>query len=92
MKVKYLNLDSEKDAGIYEIEVDALNELHGANIPYLQVLKSAAGYYIGELCKADWYEGEGEFWEPYMRDSQCYWETREEAEEALITGKYPVKF
>ncbi len=87
MKVIYL--DSEETAGIHEMEVDTLNEFEGANINYLQVLKSAAGYYIGELCKADWHPT---FWEPYMRDSQCYWTTREEAELALTTGRYPVKF
>jgi hypothetical protein len=90
MKVIYLNLDSEEEAGIKEIEVEFLNWAKGANIPYLQVLKSAAGYYIGYLSKADW--APEEFWEPYSRDSQCYWATREEAEQALTTGNYPVKF
>lgn len=54
----------------------------------LQVLQSAAGYYIGTLE----YDKEDQQWYPYMRDSECYWNTREEAEEALNTGKYPVKF
>lgn len=54
----------------------------------LQVLRSAAGYYIGTLQ----YDGEDRQWYPFMRDSECYWNTREEAEEALSTGKYPVKF
>ncbi len=72
------------------IMVYALNEFHGANIHNTQVLKSAAGYYIGNLCKADWCEEE--FWEPYSRDSACYWEHRKEAEDALKNNNYPVKF
>lgn len=75
---------------IQELEIDALNPLHGANIPNLQVLRSAAGYYIGNLCRADWCEEE--FWEPYSRDSACYWPNRVDAEVALKTGDYPVKF
>lgn len=89
MKVIYLDLDSEETAGIKEMEVVALNSFEGADIYHLQVLKSAAGYYIGELCKADWHPT---FWEPNMRDSACYWETREQAEDALRSGNYPVKF
>lgn len=77
-------------AGIDEMEIENLNPMGGANIPYTQVLKSAAGYYIGDLSKADY--GPDDFWEPYSRDSACYWATREEAEEALKTGEYPVKF
>lgn len=72
------------------IKVYALNEFQGANIHNTQVLKSAAGYYIGSLCKADWCEEE--FWEPYSRDSNCYWGKRKDAEEALINNNYPVKF
>jgi hypothetical protein len=70
------------------VEVDQLNELHGINVPHLQVLKSAAGYFIGSLCKADWHPT---FWEPNFRHSEQYWETREDAESALITGLYDVK-
>ena len=53
----------------------------------LQVLRSAAGYYIGTLEK----DRDGN-WYPFMRDSECYWATREEAERALSVGDYPVKF
>lgn len=53
----------------------------------LQVLKSAAGYYIGTLEK-----GRDGNWYPFMRDSECYWSTRGEAERALSTGDYPIKF
>lgn len=42
-----------------------------------QVLKSAAGYYIGRLCD----EGDG-FWMPYDRDSG-YFETKESAQKEL---------
>lgn len=70
MKIIYLDYESEETAGLHEIEVEHLNNFHGANINHLQVLKSAAGYYIGSLSKADWHP---DFWEPYMRDSQRYW-------------------
>lgn len=89
MKIIYLNLDSTAQEGIYEMEVEKLNEFQAANILYMQVLKSAAGYYIGDLVKANWHPT---FWEPCSRDSQCYWKTHEEAENALRTSKYPVKF
>ncbi len=87
MKVIYI--DEEK--GLCEMEVDQLNWAEGVNIYNMQVLKSAAGYYIGMLSKADWSKDE-EFWEPFLRDSECYYGTREEAENALRTGNYPVKF
>jgi hypothetical protein len=89
MIIIYLDSYSAETAGIKELEVQTLNELAGADIPNLQVLKSAAGFYIGTLCKADWHET---LWEPYSRDSACYWPTREEAENALRSGNYPVKF
>lgn len=89
MKIIYRDYESEETAGLHEIEVEHLNNFHGANINHLQVLKSAAGYYIGSLSKADWHP---DFWEPYMRDSQRYWATRQEAEDALISGKYEIKF
>lgn len=89
MKIIYRDYESAETAGIHEMEVEKLNEFHGANIYHVQVLKSAAGYYIGELCKANWHPT---FWEPNMRDSACYWKTREEAESALQSGDYPVKF
>ncbi len=91
-------LATEEYGFVYK-EVKALNHLHGADTNALQVLKSAAGYFIGALCKADWYkkdesdpESPNEFWEPNFRDSACYWATREEAEQALLEGNYPVKF
>lgn len=81
--------ESEAICGLFFI-TGQLNGLGGLNKPFRQILKSAAGYYIGYLSKADW--SEEEFWEPYSRDSQEYWNTREEAEEALILGNYSVKF
>ena len=85
MEVVYIDTDT---GTVENIIVDNFNELHGADIPHLQVLKSAAGYYIGNLCKADWHPT---FWEPYSRDSLQYWKTREEAEYALNFG-YELKF
>lgn len=89
MKIIYLDNESQESAGIREMEVETLNEFEGADIHDLQVLKSAAGYYIGALSKADWHPT---FWEPNLRDSACYWPTRAEAETALRSGNYPVKF
>jgi len=86
IKVIYRNEDS---VGVHEIEVDKLNEFEGVDFKHLQVLKSAAGFFIGALCKADWHPT---FWEPNFRDSQGYWDTRTEAEDALRSGDYPVKF
>ena len=48
----------------------------------LQVLQSAAGYYIGTT----WIISEQEF-EPYSRDSQ-YFKTKESAESALLNNDY----
>lgn len=76
-----------EDIGIVTITVDSLNQFGGADIDDLQVLKSAAGYYIGSLYKED----DGVYY-PFMRDSECYWPTRAMAEGALITGDYRVKF
>jgi hypothetical protein len=98
-----------ENENISHVMVPALNTLRGANVPNIQVLKSAAGFYIGTLCKAEWYDKNShctpdflsnlgiescpdEFWEPYDRLSDCYWDTREKAEQALISGVYPLKF
>lgn len=71
------------------------NQFGGLNTTNWQVLKSAAGYYIGCLTCSN-YANQGEEpnyqWEPNMRDSDCYWSTREEAEKALIEHNYPIKF
>jgi len=48
----------------------------------LQVLKSAAGYYIGTL---------DEDGMPYSRESVTYWRTCEEAEAALESGEWEQK-
>jgi hypothetical protein len=45
----------------------------------LQVLNSAAGYYLGTL---------DEVGMPYSRESETYWQTREEAEAALESGDW----
>jgi hypothetical protein len=46
----------------------------GRSLP-LEVLQSAAGFYIGHFCPTDG---------PHDRVSPCYWATREEAEAVLI--------
>ncbi len=51
-----------------------------------QVLKSAAGYYIGEL-----YQDEQGMWAPYSRNSQWYWSNRDQATLALIDRNYEPK-
>ncbi|MEM9030486.1 MAG: hypothetical protein AAGC70_19170 [Pseudomonadota bacterium] len=48
----------------------------------LQILKSAAGYYIGTL---------DEDGLPFTRESACYWDTRNAAETALQRGVFPQK-
>lgn len=48
----------------------------GTVLPF-QILKSAAGFYIGT-----WLDG------PYSRESACYWKTHEQAQEALNTGRW----
>jgi hypothetical protein len=72
-----------------------LNQFQGLNTFAWQVLKSAAGYYVGCLTSSN-YAKDGEDpnwqWEPNMRDSDCYWPTRQEAEDALISRNYPIKF
>jgi hypothetical protein len=52
----------------------------------LQVLQSAAGYYIGTT----WIESEDDI-QPYSRDSQ-YFETKEAAERALVDNDYIQNF
>lgn len=51
-----------------------------------QVLRSAAGFYIGTL-----YKDEDQHWYPYSRDSEEYWGTRHAAETALIERKFTIK-
>ena len=71
------------------------NRFYGINASFWQVLRSAAGFYIGCLTKSNWANNDEEpnyQFEPNMRDSDCYWATREEAEDALIKHNYPIKF
>lgn len=58
----------------------------GIDTGHPQVLKSAAGYYIGELAV----DTNGR-WAPWSRNSQYYWATREEATLALINANYEPK-
>lgn len=85
--------DSEELCGIF-YKTGTLNGFFGLDISHIQVLKSAAGFYIGALCKDNYgTEEEPNYqWAPNFRDSQYYWATREEAETALIIGNYEVKF
>lgn len=48
----------------------------GTVLPFM-VLESGAGFYIGT-----WYEG------PYSRESAQYWYSREEAQQALDSGRW----
>jgi hypothetical protein len=56
----------------------------GLAIPYQQVLKSAAGYYIGTVK----YDEEIAMWMPNSRDSIRYYDTISEAIEALEKHQY----
>lgn len=87
MKVLYI-----REGKVEEREVESLNSYFGINTSNTQVLKSAAGYYIGTLCKADWTPNGQEFWEPYSRESEDYWPTREQAEDHLRENDYRLKF
>lgn len=58
-----------------------LNHFGGLDIPYQQVLKSPAGYYIGTLY-FDIEIGDGE-WMPNSRDSEKYYDDRKSAEFAF---------
>lgn len=66
-----------------------LNGFGGLDVPYQQVLKSAAGYYIGTLYFAN--EEFGSAWLPNSRDSEKYYNDRESAELEFKSGKYPSK-
>lgn len=100
MKGLYLKNDTDKH--LTEVDdVEAFNKERNATcfcdcglcIPGLQILQSAAGYFIGTAIKADWYKtGDTEFWEPNYRDSQHYWPTWEMAAIAFTKGNYEVKF
>lgn len=89
---------SEEHGGIFfrkiRYEDGELNHLGGLNTTDIQVLKSAAGFYIGWLEQDNWGTAEEPNiqWSPAARDSQQYWPTREDAEVALMTGNYQVKF
>lgn len=90
MKLPYRNAepyDENDSTDIQYMDVESTNQFSGLDLPsqYNQVLKSAAGYYIGSL----YYDEEMQGYYPYDRDSGCYWNTREEAEEAFISGIYP---
>lgn len=89
--VIYREIEVEDDS-LKEIQVEQLNQFEGADICHLQVLKSAAGYYIGCLSKADWTKDDEIFYEPNFRDSKYYFEFRVQAENALRFMNYPVKF
>jgi hypothetical protein len=91
MIIIYREIDTEDD-GIHELEVENLNAFEGANIDHLQVLKSAAGYYIGCLVKAYWTKPGEVFYEPNFRDSELYFSDRITAEDALKKRNYKIKF
>lgn len=57
-------------------------------ISTLQVLRSAAGYYIGR----EEFDAEMEMWIPYSRNSEEYFRSYEDAENAMKTGNYTVRY
>ena len=56
------------------------------HITDLRVCKSANGFYIGRMCWTK-YDGQG-LLEPYSRDSQEYYPTKEDAISALDLGTF----
>lgn len=88
------------EVGIVFIKNPVLNSFGGANIEHRQILKSAAGYYIGTLSKEKFGLDNNntgnnnqmmDLWTPDSRDSQDYWDLREDAEQALIKNDYRPK-
>jgi hypothetical protein len=68
--------------------VEGFRAADAGNYSELQVLKSAAGYYIGTLYthpKGSEFEG---LVEPGSRDSYDYYATEEEAQKALDENKF----
>jgi hypothetical protein len=63
-----------------------MNTFGGQDHEELQVLCSAAGYYIGTLCL----ESDGHYY-PNSRDSVKYWQTRQEAQKALDDKTFEVR-
>lgn len=61
-----------------------LNQFHGQDHESLQVLHSAAGFYLGHLYHDEKLDG----YYPYSRDSAQYWDRRKDAEAALLSGDY----
>lgn len=60
----------------------------GLAIPDMQILRCAAGYYIGNV----YLDTEIGMWAPNSRESNEYWDTLEEAITAFESGNYTVKF
>jgi len=52
-----------------------------------KVLESTKGFYIGR----EYFDEQDNFYRPYDRISAEHWETKEEAEEALVTGNFTSK-
>lgn len=82
INVLYREQKAKGRKGLMQMEVECLNHLGGADTENVQVLKSAAGFYIGTLFD----NGNGYF--PYARLSQEYWGTRKEAEQMMTTNDY----
>ena len=80
-------IDDSFDPSVLNTADVELNGFGGANTECVQVLKSNAGYYIGSLYKED-----TDVYFPNERLSANYWDTREEAKEALRTGNYEPNF
>lgn len=91
MNLLHIPVNTNPDDSTPEIEhvsVADYNGFGGVDSPHQQVLKSAAGYYIGML----YHDEEMGGWFPWCRDSANYWKTREEAEEVLLSQNFMPKF
>lgn len=63
------------------------NQMPEFHISQMQVMQSAAGYYVGRSCTHTAASDTPGLVEPYSRDSM-YYNTALEAEQALRTGGY----
>lgn len=86
---EYEPYDEMTDMSVHEEEFEGEVGFGGVGTRKVQILQSAAGFYIGSL-----YEEKrmGGGWFPYDRESNEYWSSREKAEEAFKTGNYTYKF
>lgn len=75
-KARVKALFAEVDQECAALESEGYNGMGGHDHSRLQVLKSAAGYYVGHL----YYDRDCECYFPFDRQSDGYFATREEAQ------------